>query len=118
MAKRGEEQLADKIGERILRIRGRRVMPDAGLAALYGVCTKRLNEQDRRNRRRFPDDFGSRLDETEKAEVAAKCDHLVSPCERPRVGSYVASRRLHLLAGATEDEKELPNTYIVGTLYL
>lgn len=32
-------------------------MLDADLAALYGVSTKRLNEQIRRNRERFPDDF-------------------------------------------------------------
>jgi ORF6N domain len=32
-------------------------MLDAVLAVLYGVSTKRLNEQVRRNRSRFPDDF-------------------------------------------------------------
>ena len=32
-------------------------MLDADLAVLYGVTTKRLNEQVRRNRSRFPDDF-------------------------------------------------------------
>lgn len=38
-------------------LRGYRVLLDAELAALYGVTTKRLNEQIRRNRRRFPPDF-------------------------------------------------------------
>ena len=38
-------------------IRGQRVMLDADLAALYGVATKRLNEQVRRNGARFPADF-------------------------------------------------------------
>ena len=42
-------------------VRGQRVMLDADLAALYGVSTKRLNEQVRRNRRRFPEDFMFRL---------------------------------------------------------
>ncbi len=44
--------------ERAIRlVRGRRVMLDSDLAALYGVPTKRLNEQVKRNRERFPDDF-------------------------------------------------------------
>lgn len=57
-------------------MRGQRVMIDADLAALYGVPTKRLNEQVRRNARRFPEDFCFRLASVEKAEVVAKCDHL------------------------------------------
>ena len=43
----------------IYTIRGRRVMLDADLARIYGVPTKRLNEQVRRNLKRFPDDFMS-----------------------------------------------------------
>ncbi|MGH8315966.1 MAG: ORF6N domain-containing protein [Steroidobacterales bacterium] len=42
-------------------IRGRRVLLDADLAALYRVTTKRLNEQVKRNRQRFPDDFAFAL---------------------------------------------------------
>jgi hypothetical protein len=46
---------------RILIVRGRRVMLDADLAEVYGVSTKRLNEQVKRNRDRFPEDFIFRL---------------------------------------------------------
>jgi hypothetical protein len=42
----------------------------------YGVTTKRLNEQVRRNLKRFPEDFMFRLTEEEKKYVVAKCDHL------------------------------------------
>ena len=42
---------------RILELRGQRVLLDSDLAALYGVTTKRLNEQVRRNADRFPPDF-------------------------------------------------------------
>lgn len=45
------------IERRILNIRGHRVMLDADLAKLYGVPTRRLNEQVRRNIERFPSDF-------------------------------------------------------------
>jgi hypothetical protein len=53
-------------------------MIDADLARFYGVTTKRLNEQVRRNSNRFPEDFMFRLTSDEKSEVVAKCDHLVS----------------------------------------
>lgn len=62
----------------ILVLRGVRVVLDRDLAALYGVSTRRLNEQVRRNPRKFPDDFMFRLTKGEKSEVVAKCDHLRS----------------------------------------
>jgi ORF6N domain len=66
----------EKIENSILLIRGEKVMLDADLAILYGVSTKRLNEQVKRNRDRFPVDFMFQLTENEKAEVVANCDHL------------------------------------------
>lgn len=48
---------AEQIENRILLIRGQKVLLDADLAALYGVPTKRFNEQVKRNRDRFPADF-------------------------------------------------------------
>ncbi len=46
---------------RILTLRDQKVVLDADLAAVYGVTTKRLNEQFRRNRKRFPKDFAFQL---------------------------------------------------------
>ena len=66
----------DRVQRGILTIRGQKVMLDADLADLYGVTTKRLNEQVKRNRERFPADFMFPLTAEEKAEVVAKCDHL------------------------------------------
>ena len=65
-----------RIESRILVIRGQKVMIDADLAELYGVPTKRLNEQVKRNADRFPSDFMFQLAAAEKAEVVANCDHL------------------------------------------
>jgi len=65
-----------QIEQRILLIRGQRVMLDADLSGLYGTTTKRLNEQVKRNRGRFPEDFMFQLTKKEKAEVVAICDHL------------------------------------------
>ena len=67
---------AGKIEQRILMIRGEKIIIDADLAEFYGVPTKRLNEQVKRNRGRFPEDFMFQLNAGEKSEVVAKCDHL------------------------------------------
>lgn len=64
------------IENRILIVRGQKAIIDAELAQLYGVTTKRLNEQLKRNMERFPADFMFRLTAEEKQEVVANCDHL------------------------------------------
>jgi len=55
----------DEIKSRIFTIRGMQVMLDSDLAELYGVETKRLNEQVRRNIERFPEQFCFKLTEDE-----------------------------------------------------
>ena len=64
------------IMNKILIFRKVKVMIDSDLAELYGVTTKRLNEQVKRNSKRFPVDFMFQLTEQEKQEVVANCDHL------------------------------------------
>lgn len=54
-----------EIAQKIYEIRGQKVMLDRDLAELYGVKTMRLNEQVKRNIKRFPDDFMFRLDNKE-----------------------------------------------------
>lgn len=65
-----------QIERRILLIRGEKAIIDADLAEFYGVSTKRLNEQVKRNSLRFPRDFVFALTAAEKSELVAKCDHL------------------------------------------
>ncbi len=55
----------DSVVNKIYTIRDQKVMLDSDLAALYGVETKRLNEQIRRNLDRFPEDFMFQLTGTE-----------------------------------------------------
>jgi hypothetical protein len=66
----------ERIENKILLIRGEKVIIDSDLAELYGVETKRLNQQVRRNKDRFPRDFAFTLTRNEKAELMAKCPHL------------------------------------------
>ena len=53
------------IENKIYLIRGAKVMLDSDLANLYGVSIKRLNEQVKRNLKRFPSDFMFQLNEKE-----------------------------------------------------
>src|SRR5665647_3028055 len=62
----------EQIESSIFLIRGRKVMLDADLADLYGVTTKRLNEQVKRNIDRFPNDFMFQLDENEILAVRSQ----------------------------------------------
>jgi phage regulator Rha-like protein len=55
------------VDSRIRLVRGHRVILDSHLAELYGVTVKRLNEQIKRNRKRFPADFMLRLTRSEAA---------------------------------------------------
>jgi hypothetical protein len=62
----------EQIASSILILRGQRVLQDSELAALYGVSTKRFNEQVRRNRRRFPADFVFQLTAEETSSLRSQ----------------------------------------------
>ena len=67
MAKKHTPIAVEAIEKSILTIHGQRVILDADLTAIYGVTTTRLNQQVRRNRDRFPDDFAYSLTQQEVA---------------------------------------------------
>ena len=71
-----KEEIVSKeaIEQKIFLIRGQKIMLDRDLAGLYVVKTKRLNEQVKRNRTRFPEDFMFQLTNGEKEEPVAYCD--------------------------------------------
>jgi phage regulator Rha-like protein len=62
----------ERIESRILLIRGHKVILDSDLAELYGVTTKRLNEQVKRNRERFPADFMFQLTSREATSLRSQ----------------------------------------------
>ncbi|MDD5449405.1 MAG: ORF6N domain-containing protein [Candidatus Omnitrophica bacterium] len=72
----GKAVSVEVIATKIFEIRGRKVMLDRDLAALYDVLTKVLNQAVKRNRRRFPEDFMFQLTELEKERLVTICDHL------------------------------------------
>ena len=81
MKKRAQIVPADTVASRILTSRGQKVILDSDLAAIYGVTTKRLNEQAKRNAQRFPSDFSFRLTPGE-AEIAARSRSQIATLKR------------------------------------
>lgn len=61
---------------KIIVLRNKKVMIDRDLAALYGVTTKRLNEQVKRNQKRFPGEFMFQTTADEKELLMWQFDHL------------------------------------------
>jgi ORF6N domain. len=73
----------EQIESQIFLIRGQKVMLDADLAELYGVETKRFNEQVRRNSERFPEDFMFQLTAEEFANLRSQIATSNNPVGSP-----------------------------------
>jgi hypothetical protein len=65
------------VKQQILVVRGHRVMLDADLGKLYGVTTKQLNQQLKRNLTRFPKDFAFRFTLEEAKDIARSRSQIV-----------------------------------------
>ena len=74
--KTDEVMRAKEIISQIFYIRGKKVMLDFNLAALYGVETRALKQQVKRNPERFPPDFMFELSKDEWRELITNCDNL------------------------------------------
>jgi len=75
----------------IRHLRDVAVIFDADLAAIYGVPTKRLNEQVKRNKERFPGDFVFRLTSKEWREVRANSKEVVGQEDDKAERSQIAT---------------------------
>ena len=69
---KSQTALAIPVESRIFVLRQQKVILDRDLAELYGVPVKRLNEQVKRNRERFPDDFMFQLTRAEEADLQSQ----------------------------------------------
>jgi hypothetical protein len=95
------------ITNKIFVIRGKKVMLDRDLALLYGVTTKRLNEQVKRNIKRFPGDFMFQLTKTEKVELVAICDRFNS-MKHSTVLPYVFTEQgVAMLSGVLNSDRAI-----------
>ena len=104
---------AEEIARRIIVLRGQRVILDADLAALYGVPTKRLNEQVKRNARRFPDDFCFQLTREEASELARLRSQFATSKTQSLDGESLQSNRSQFATGSWRhrDPRSLPYAF-------
>lgn len=109
---------AEVIEQRILLIRGQKVILDADLACLYGTTTKRLNEQVKRNRSRFPEDFMFQLTRGEKAEVVANCDHLFKLKFSPVLPNAFTEHGAIMVASVLNTEKAIQVSVFVVRAFI
>lgn len=108
----------ETIQRKIFIIRGLKVMLDRDLALIYGVTTKRLNEQVKRNINRFPKDFMFQLTESEKTEVVANCDHLQSLKYAPFLPYVFTEHGAVMLAAVLNSQTAVQSSILVVRAFI
>jgi len=93
------------IENKILMIRGHRVMLDRDLAELYEVSTKALNQAVKRNLESFPEDFMFTLNLTEKTEVVTNCDHLKAIKYSPQLPYAFTEQGVAMLSSVLKSKR-------------
>lgn len=106
------------IESKILLIREQKVMLDSDLAQLYGVSTKRLNEQVKRNIKRFPNDFIFKLSRKGKNEVVANCDHLNKLKFSPNLPYAFTEHGAIMLASVLNSSKAIETSIFVVRAFI
>jgi len=97
----------NSINNKIFVFRGIQIIVDRDLAELYEVPTKRLNEQVKRNRERFPFDFMFQLTTREKEELVAKCDRFESLKHSSSLPYAFTEQGVSMLSGILKSEKAI-----------
>lgn len=97
----------DKIESKILLIRGQKVMLDRDLAVLYGTPTKRLNEQVKRNVKRFPEDFMFQLKLWEFKQLVANCDRFALLKHSSSMPYVFTEQGIAMLSSVLKSEKAI-----------
>src|SRR4026209_2076258 len=108
----------ERIERAILLIRGEKVMLDSDLASIYGVTTKRLNEQVKRNPGRFPSGFMFKLTEEEKLEVVAKCARLARLKFSPYLPHAFTEHGALMLANVLNSDKAVAASVQVARAFV
>ncbi|MFH1564592.1 MAG: ORF6N domain-containing protein [bacterium] len=103
------------IENKIFVFQGKKVMLDRDLAMLYEVPTKRLNEQVKRNIKRFPDYFMFQLGESEKNELVANCDRFKTLKHSTALPFAFTEYGVAMLSSVLNSEKAIQiNIQIIG----
>jgi len=106
-----------EIESKILEIRNTRVMIDADIAELYGVETKALNQQVKRNLSRFPSDFMFELTQDEKNKVVTNCDHLKNLKFSKTLPKAFTEQGVYMLATVINTQKAIDTTIAIMRVF-
>ena len=102
----------------IITVRGEQVLIDQDIARLYGVTTKRLNEQAKRNSARFPSNFRFELTEEERDEVVANCDHLQSLKFRPTLPFAFTEQGIGQLSSVVHSQQAIERSIVIMNAFV
>jgi len=105
--------LQETIEQRIFLIRGYRVMIDRDLAKLYGVKTKYLNQQVRRNIKRFPQEFMFGLTVEERDELVAICNRFRTMKHSSVMPLAFTEHGVAMLASVLRSERAIKMSIII-----
>lgn len=103
----------ERIEQRIFLIRGQRVMIDRDLAELYGVKTKYLNQQVRRNIKRFPKEFMFALTINERDELVAICNQFNTMKHSRALPLAFTEHGVAMLASVLNSERAIKVSIII-----
>ena len=116
---KGEVALSQHdIEKLIITVRGEQVLIDQDIARLYGVTTKRLNEQAKRNSARFPNNFRFELTEEERDEVVANCDHLQSLKYRPTLPYAFTEQGIGQLSSVVHSQQAIERSIVIMNAFV
>lgn len=116
---KGEVALSQHdIEKLIITVRGEQVLIDQDIARLYGVTTKRLNEQAKRNSARFPINFRFELTVKERDEVVANCDHLQSLKFRPTLPFAFTEQGIGQLSSVVHSQQAIDRSIVIMNAFV
>jgi len=102
----------------IITVRGEQVLIDQDIARLYGVTTKRLNQQANRNSARFPSNFRFELTKEERDEVVANCDHLQSLKFRPTLPFAFTEQGIGQLSSVVHSQRAIERSIVIMNAFV
>lgn len=106
------------IEQLIITVRGEQVLIDQDIARLYGVTTKRLNQQVNRNSDRFPSNFRFELTKEERDEVVANCDHLQSLKFRPTLPFAFTEQGIGQLSSVLHSHQAIERSIVIMNAFV
>ena len=103
----------EQVKDKIIVLRGKPVILDADVAALYGVETKRINEAVKNNPEKFPEGYVFKLSPQEKSEVVENFDHLNQLKFSKVEPTAFTERGLYMLATILKGERAVQTTLLI-----